>query len=275
MPAAAIEYPPDPFSVRTDAPYKRTLGHEVEYESGIEIVGVLYDKGLCDSNSIHSYHCSCGTRHAIHCTEDGTAPGGEHVIGGPNGVVFGSQLYLDIITAFSDIAIDVGCGVSHDVGMHTHVGISDLTHVQRCNLLRNYLALQNDIVNLASMADAEVRNNGNTTARISERSYIQDRSDWTKDIFALEHWALPSRPTLNFHTGRPTVEFRVWNSTKSAWRMYLAGGVSTALTQASFDGHVAGAPGDVSLFDFLYDYMTPDLRVLVQRQMNFKSEVYA
>jgi hypothetical protein len=275
MPVAVLEYPPDPFSVDTEAPYKRTLGHEVEYDSGVEIVGNLYAKGLCDSTSIHGYHCGCGSSWAIHCTEDGTAPGGEHVIGGPNGVVFGSQLYLDIITAFSDAAIEVGCGVSDDVGMHTHVGISDLTNAQRCNLLRNYLALQDDIVNLASMADAEVRSNGNTSPRVNENHYIQDRSDWTKDIFALEHWALPGRPTLNFHTGRPTVEFRVWNSTKSAWRMYLAGGVSTALVQASFDGHVAGAPGDVSLFDFLYDYMTADLRVLVQRQMQFKQETFA
>jgi hypothetical protein len=275
MPTATLEYPPDVFDVDTDAPYKRTVGHEVELDSGSEVTQILYDKGLTQDDHLHDYHCRCGTRYAIHCTEDGTAPGGEHLIGGPNGVVFGSQLYLDIITAFSDAAIDVGCTTSDGVGMHTHVGIGDLSDMQKRLLVRNYLALQSDILDLASGRDRNVRNNGNTSAELPDRYYITSTDDWTKDIHELAHWSLPGRPTLNFHTGHSTVEFRVWNSSVVAWRMYLAGGISTALTQASLDGHVAGAPGDNSLFDFLYDYMTSDLRVLVQRQLTFKKEVYA
>lgn len=269
-------YPPDPFAADTTAPYKRTIGHEVEYSAGSILAQKLHELGLTDDDGLHNYQCGCGTRTPIHSTEDSTARGGEYLIGGPNGVLFASDYYIEVIKAFSAAAIEVRCATGERVGMHTHVGTADLGLVQKRLLLRNYLALQDDLLDLASSHMREVRSNGCTAPRLPTSHYIRSDADWTRDIHEID-WHLPGRPTLNFgdYPNRHTVEFRVWNSTRSAWRMYLAGGISSALVQASADGHVAGKPGDVSIAEFLHDYMTPELAVMVHRQKTYKDGLRA
>lgn len=273
-----IFYPP-PETTLTVAPFTRTVGHECEYSSGANLAGWLHGEGHAPDDHLHGYQCDCSQRdfYPIHPTQDGTAGGGEYIIGGSRGVVFGSDPYIKAVRILAEGVAHVRNEINTGVGMHTHVGTGDLNEGDKVTLLRNYLIHQDAILVLASGSFRDVRNNGCTTARLDPATwtrYSGHGAFYTTDPDAL-HVSLPRRPTLNFGTYRPTVEFRVWNAARSAWRMVLAGAVSAAMVQAAKERRYANpnTPGDLT--DFLRGLLTPDVLVLIERQRKFHSTLRA
>lgn len=280
----------DPMSDASIAPYKRTVGLEVEFSSG-SAVRWFHENGHAPDDHLHGYGCGCSERanYPIHPTQDCTAPGGEYIIGGPRGVLYGSDRFYKATAIAEQGFIEGRCTSNERVGMHTHVGNTLSTPQQRI-LLRNYLAMQEEFQVFASGAASCVRDNGCTSSRIglnnylgSGREYIRSIGDVTDSIWN-EFWAsdprnwtvnLPGRPTLNFQTGKGTVEFRVWNSSRVQWRMVLAAGVSSAFVEAAAQERVAPAPeriggnrlaASITLEEFLDGLLTPDLIGLMARQ---------
>lgn len=273
-------YPP-PETTPTVMPFTRTVGHECEYASGSDLASWLFARGHTADDRLHGYQCRCSTanRFAIHSTQDGTAPGGEYLIGGSYGVVFGSEPYIKAVRILAEGVAAVRNEISEGVGMHTHVGTSDLNQGDKVTLLRNYLVYQDQILLLAAGSFREVRNNGCTTARLEPSSFERACATGRSDFYRVDPDALapvvylPSRPTLNFQGRNPTVEFRVWNSARSAWRMVLAGAVSAAMVEAAKQRRYANfdSPGDLT--DFLRGLLTPDVVVLIDRQRKFQSKI--
>jgi hypothetical protein len=278
-------YPRDPFSVDTTAPYKRTIGIEVEISSGGELVNWLFDRGYAPDSTLHQYHCGCSAdEYPIHPTEDTTAGGGEYLIGGSRGVLYGSAPMMETLSIMERGMYECRAEADSSVGMHVHVGVSDMTQTQKITLLRNYLAYQDDFLRLAAGPSRKVRNNGCTIPWLHSRRWVNqtynDKTFWDAEadeiraVVSDRGQHLPGRPTLNFHgKGGATVEFRVWNTVRTKWRMMLAAGVSSALVEASAQERHAKPNSNVSFQDFLGDLLTSDLLALVERQLTYSKEV--
>lgn len=255
-------------------PFKRTVGHECEYASGAELAGWLFSRQYAPSERLHGYQCRCDERDdfPIHPTSDGTAAGGEYIIGGGSGVLFGSQTYIEAVRILAEGVAECRNEISEGVGMHTHVGTSDLNTGDKITLLRNYLVYQDQLLILAAGAFREVRNNGCTAATLNAGHYATTASWWTTNPDQLRV-QLPGRPTLNFGEGgsRHTVEFRVWNSARSAWRMVLAAAISAAMVQAAKERRYANNENPGDLTHFLSGLLTPDTLTLVDRQRKFQA----
>lgn len=277
---------PDPALDVTVTPYRRTVGHEVEYSSGSQIATKLQTEGTGTPSSslgqLHGYGCDCQHRnnYPIHTTSDSTAQGGEYLIGGGVGVLFGSNAYIKATKILSDAAIATGCGTNERVGMHTHVGLQDpdgsnvLTTGQRINILRAYCRYLDEIRELAKASLPEVRSNGcmpsqfNWTQHLSN-NYVAEQDFWNKDENQIS-MRMPMDGHLRIGTHHNTVEFRIWNSTKAQWRMVLAGAVSTAIAQAGYENRRAHPDNPATLTQFLKGLLTPDIVVLIDRQKKGK-----
>jgi len=260
-----------PEADKTYASYRRTVGQEVEMASGADAAGVLHAAGLAPDRNLHGYACSCRYRdtYPVHPTSDCTAGGGEFIIGGSRGVLFGSKTYFDA-TNYLAVALQQVRGThSRSVGMHTHVGASDLTNQQKCQLIRIYLRFQEEFLELAALSDREVRSNGNTEPRLNQSYYITSPDVWELPVAELS-FPLPGRPTLNFGgRGGPTIEFRAWNASRVAWRMHLAAGVSSAMVEAAKAEKLTVPGDDYTLITFLEDIAPPDIIGLMHRQFNY------
>lgn len=261
----------------TVAPYRRTVGHEVEYSSNPEVADVLRRKGygtprLPGGYQLHGPGCSCDQtdNYPVHTTSDATAGGGEYLIGGSQGVLYGSPRYVEATRVLSECANEAGCGTTTSVGMHTHVGASDLTPGQKILLLRAYLRYEADIRLLAAGPLHKQRDTGYAPSKLTVSYDVHPRSSfWELPEDALgEGFNFPGRPCLNFHgkgQGK-TIEFRIWNSTKAQWRMILAGAVSSALVEAAAQNRKAHHDNPAPMTEFLKGLLTPDILLLIERQ---------
>lgn len=264
---------PNPAESTTTAPYRRTVGIEVEIASGATTCQWLYDNGYAPSGRLHGYHCSCGDRdlYPIHPTEDGTAGGGEYLLGGSRGMLFGSPEFYRATSIMEEALLANRATANFSVGSHTHVGADDLNERQKKILLRNYLAYQEEISVLAAGPFSQVRANGCTSPWLPPDSFIQGDTHWTCDV---DEWTVrnfPGRPTFNMHgAGRGTVEFRVWNTSLVQWRMVLATGFSSAFVEAAKQERVAKKPSDnPPLAKFLEGLLTSDVMMLMHRQIAY------
>lgn len=288
-------YTETPLEDDTIAPYKRTVGLEIELASGADATRWLHERGYAPSNRLHDYQCNCreAIGYPIHPTSDCTAPGGEYLIGGPCGVLYGSARFFKATAIAEEAFIASRAECDDRVGMHTHVGVNDLSDESKKILLRNYLAMQEEFQWLAAGSFDRVRNNGCTSARINVKHALSQswnyhprtqptRQEWDEfwgqkpQDWAVNNW--PGRPTFNFQTrSRKTVEFRLWNSSRVQWRMILAAGVSSAFVEAAHQERVAPPPkwdtheATVTMEEFLGDFITTDLLGLMQRQRSARS----
>lgn len=279
---------------RTVAPYKRTVGHEVEYSSGADVAALMQDAGTAtppldimrSTSRLHGYACNCEHRDnfPVHTTSDSTARGGEYIIGGSRGVLFGSEAYMKATKIMSDAAIQIGCGTDTNVGMHTHVGIEDpdggnrLSRGQLLNVCRVYVRYLDQIKALAAGSHETPRDNGccygNSWDFITHlsggygRTATSEKTFWNEDENRLaENFPLPNDSHIRFSTEHRTIEFRVWNSTKAQWRMVLAGAVSTAIVEAGFQNRRAHPDNPATFVEFMKGLFTPDILMLIERQL--------
>lgn len=338
-------YPDTDEGVPTTAPFRRRVGHEVEINncgprSDRAFVDYLWERGYGTprllhgyGNGLHGYHCRCvkAQQFAIHTTYDGTAPGGEHIIGGKKGVLFGSPAYMEAIGIIAEAADVTGGQGTNGTGGHIHVSMQGVGKAKAIHLFRNLTVLWGQILELASGPWDEVRRNGNMTppdhgqdlVRVTipnprrdeipecppypqaevrnlnydgwgnsrwERNpnyqqeydaYVQWRNTYGNDPHSIFVGPWECNPpsaaqgiqslsnAFRFRaTSRmpKTIEFRVWNTTVSRWRLYMGAGVSAALVEAAAQGRNLPQEGDTDLLDHLDGLLTADLVALVERQ---------
>lgn len=341
-------YPAIDDGVPTTAPFRRRVGHEVEISSSslpddpYAFARYLWDNGYGTpalnngsyTRGLHGYHCRCdaANKFAVHTTYDGTAGGGEHIIGGTKGVLFGSPAYMEAIGIVAEAAAATGGRGENGTGGHIHVSTKGLGKVKTVHLFRNLSVLWGQILELASGSWDEVRSNGNMnppspgadligvhapnparesippqppyperfTDRIIfdrggysrrernpnfeaqyvawnqwQRNYGQyltnrqiEQSPWECSPRNVTHIRSNSNAFRFAYNGRMpnTIEFRVWNTTVSRWRLYMGAGVSAALVEAAVQNRNLGQDSTTDLLDYLGGLLTADLVALVERQ---------
>lgn len=278
-------YYPDPESDATVAPWYRTVGHEAEYATKPELANVLLENHLSPpGRTIHAPHCQCvdADNYPLHSVDDSSAHGGEYHIGGNRGVLFGSPAYMNAVRLLSKHTNELGSAVTRAVGFHTHVGTKDartgvdLTPEQKVELLRIYLTYETQIHTISCGAFSSPRDNHHTPKFLSKRElfYGGNSEEWfwkTDASIVARAIQWPGKATLNMRTGHGTIEFRIWNATRSAWRMYLAGGISCAIVEAAAQNRTVGENPPATLVQFLHGLLTPDLVLLVNRQIQQKT----
>lgn len=259
-----------------------TIGHEGEFSAG-ELAPWLASRELAPPDGmLHCYQCSCNQRDSflVHPTSDCTAGGGEYVIGGSRGVLFGSRTYIAATTALAEAVAEERACISTSVGLHTHVGWqkkdgTDMDMNEKRRLVRNFLGLQTQIRVLAAGAFDQVRPQGgqldsnDVGARLTPEFFKRPIEELG--------YRLPSRCSqssygsspINFSTGKHTIEFRVWNAARSQWRMVLAGGVSVAMVEAACQGREVRGLDEEDLTDHLEGLLPADVLGLIDRQRTF------
>lgn len=331
-------YPRDDEGVTTTAPYRRRVGQEIELAHNPETndtqgftlylwendLGTPPAGGVVPSpwplEGLHPAHCICDDAHRwpVHTTRE--TPGGEHVIGGPEGVLFASPAYMDAITAVAEAAAESGIRGDQSTGGHTHVSVADFDMEQALRLGRNLTAIWHRVRPICTGMFDETRNQGysqpqfqvtlgnpddggprpefasgcctncdqqgyrwsteHNQAIYRDRNYPASTNDlWDPRIDELGIIDIQSSTTtfryrVNTTAGaarmgdgrKPTIEFRVWNTMVSKWRLYMAAGISSALVEAAAQGREAPQDGMISLEEHLEGLLTDDVLALMERQ---------
>lgn len=281
-------YPSDDDGVETFVPFRRRVGHEVEIADSGQFQNFLWESGLgtppiSDSyghTRCHRKGCSCpeAQEYAIHTVNDSSASGNEHHIGGCRGVLYGSPAYLEAVDAIALAAKETGSRGSERTGGHIHVSKAGMVPGEIWLALHNAHVLWPQIMELAGGQWSAVRSNGDMRAdewdlpeakgRATPGSYysriidkpLQNLDDIIDDWpYCVGHYVF-----MIGRGGKDTVEWRLWNTMVSKWRLLMAGGVSAALMEAASERRIAEEGQD--LLDHLDGLFTPDLTLLVQRQ---------
>ena len=192
-----------------------TFGFEAEFGTGVSaLVSALYGEEACGMSEMHSWHCGCEK-----CDFD-------------NGYLFRAQTDSscdgEVITSiFSDgdwhtaryamellerLAFDVDAEPSTDAGCHVHVGVGHLDFDQKVEAFDNYLRWE-PVLERVSAGRWRHNRGANQPVRYCSLNYC--------DTPYASHAENDRHSQLNVNTGHGTWEFRLWNSTRMAWRMEL------------------------------------------------------
>lgn len=253
-----------------------TVGQEGELSQG-NLCEWLSNRELSPPDArLHNYQCTCDERdkYLVHPTSDCTAGGGEYVIGGAQGVLFGSATYIAATGALAEAAVEERACISESVGLHTHVGYqkmdgTNMSDHEKRRLMRNFYALQEQIRVLSAGAFPAVRNQGGKYTHENFPGVRAGASWWKAPIEDMRFTLTGRGYPLNFHTSKPTIEWRIHNATRSQWRMVMVAGVSVAMTEAACQGREVGGPDNMDLLDHIGDLLPVDVIELVERQRTF------
>ena len=266
------------------------FGIECEVSSGAaDVLTHLYNGGHVSDDHLHAYHCDCNAcdhhRSGPDWTgqEDCTADGefvSRILTTGPEG-----DAALEAISA----ALIAGrASHSERVGMHVHTDAGPFREDNDAlvRMWRLWLTYQDDVGILARSHFSDVRsyNGPNVTKPHGGQPNVAgvlgyENADKVDRFFEappdeavgmLEDWTRRGPRTGRWLSGgvdSGTFEFRLWNGTRSLWRIRMAVYVSVALTTAALDGYEA-RPGDgKSLLDAIGDRLPDDVYMSVVKQL--------
>ena len=253
------------------------FGMEVEVAAnGVRLAAALYDEGLSGTAHLHEYHCGEGSYSSCDvcaptpdratpwtAQEDSTVDA--EFISKP--LVFGTLEADDAIAEFSRLAIRnrvLTYGKTtqyYDTGNHVHVSRAPLGEDGELRLARLFARYSDHLARIAAGHAGTVRIY-NTPSAESTREWFLEQS--------------PPRDRYYYDAAggwlawkRHTVEFRLWNSTVTEWRLRLHAGLSVAMAQAAIDGKDT-SPKDHTTFAHKFgDYMEPDVLGLYLRQLDY------
>ena len=270
-----FQYPSDDEGIKTSALFRRRVGHEIEISDEGEFTDWLLTNDL--AVGVHSPGCPClgAATRPIHIVSDCTASGNEHHVGGVNGVLYGSPAYMTALDAVAAAAKATGSSGNSRVGGHIHVSKNGMSPGEVWLTYRNAVILWDQILVLASGRWSDVRRNQHMMAnpQIPTPQGLRTDGGWghmnivdpISNLEAITNPGGPGSGTFNNQRGsKPTIEWRVWNTTTSKWRLYMSAGVSGAFMEAAVQRRVAEEGQD--LLDHLSGLLTGDQVGLVERQ---------
>lgn len=275
-------------------PYQFGVECEVSQGAG-DVLAHLHEGGHVTDTHLHAYHCGKGysrgcdacepTRSGPDWTgqEDCTADGefiSRILTTGPEG---------DRALATIADALVKGRAEQNDrVGMHIHTDAGPFADdtASLVRLWRLWMVYQDDIGNLARGKSAAVRGyngpnvtkHGDSVRCTGVLSYGSDdatvrqfyEGDHDDAYQLLDSWVRTGPRTGRWLSGgveAGTFEFRLWNGSRSLWRIRTAVYVSVALTTAALDGYEARPDDGRSLLDALGDRLPDDVYLSIFRQL--------
>lgn len=225
-----------------------TFGFEAEYETNaFAVIERMYAADLAGTSSLHSYHCDCefcefGGGYAFRGQTDSSCSG--EVISDIMGP--GTEYdHVGLMRELASASVDVDAEPGLRSAFHVHVGISALGLHDKREALWQFIRWEPVLTRLAGGRWQDQRSGMNTSVRdctthahqsaVGHPYSVEDFQGDTPSSdtleFLLQHQMHTDRHSnLNIAARRqPTWEFRLWNSTRSAWRMEMFAGVSVAL----------------------------------------------
>jgi hypothetical protein len=260
-------------------PATRKFGFECEVAGGAsQVVALLHEKGLTADNRLHHYHCSCPTcrpdrtHYNIHGQQDCTADG-EFIT---RILTYGTPEAEQTIDGLADALFMARATVGTGQGFHVHVDKRDLSHAARGRLWRLFVKYQQDLGRFANGQFSDVRTYNGPLRYFRQFTTLSEDQFWSQrnltrvgracghsaDLYTRSFW-------LNDDNAN-TYEFRLWNSTRVAWRMHLAVGISVALVQAAKDGVKVNPDDERTLLDVCAPYLTDDTLSSAIRHLTVK-----
>lgn len=247
-------------------PNLTTFGWEQEFESGAaELTRELYDRELVRDAELHSYHCDCRGcmgSHPLHAQHDSSCSGEiisrVYAHGSLDRSAYEVQYHVgatEIFPQVQEAAVAVDAEPGYRAGFHVHVGITQLPVEVRADALWAFLKWEPVLQVLASGRYESQRDGMNSSSRSVHNGWLQnlcrsygltiERGGITALMVALEgndDFGYIKNRTLEFNNesdrhsnlntrtaNRQTFEYRLWNSTRSAWRCDLFTRLTVAL----------------------------------------------
>jgi hypothetical protein len=200
---------------------------------------------------LHSYHCDCE-----HCEfrngfpfrgQTDSSCSGEIIsdIFGPDPETGQQYNTIEMLDALCEAAIEVDAEPGSNSGFHVHVGIAGLSSASLRSIWFQLLRWEPTLQRIAGGRWALQRSGMNQSIRqcVAESwSYLygaglQPSTEVSPDLspsaigeLFQAHACADRHSNLNISARRaPTWEFRLWNSTRAAWRMEMFTGLSVAL----------------------------------------------
>lgn len=217
------------------------FGFELEVRSGARSsLAQLRSLGLTSHSHFHHYHCTCNEcgqrgldsagslfRVQQDCTADGEFISGI--------LEYGSADADRAFDGLSRALILGGAVVTGNVGNHVHVEQSGMDTPAKRRLTRLFLRYQTDLQEIAAAGHDRVRS---YNSPMSGNPGIWTCGDTPpvnryRDSVSLPyHWSSGSYLCWKDQT----VEFRLWNSTRLAWRLRTHVGLSVGMVHAAIGG---------------------------------------
>lgn len=258
-------------------PTHTTFGFELEFEQNADpLTTALYRSDLVPSDEAHSYHCDChdccanvecvledGPSHTPFYVQRDSSCSGE-VISRPMSTTR-HRRNAEAIDALCEAAVEVDAEPGYHAGLHVHVARNLLgTRASQFGKLSLvFAALELELMRLAA-GRFPIQRTMNSRVRDDLRWVLEGHGYSTYDFtmwadafredayenadFLVSLWNVHQdndrHSNLNVRSRFRTVEFRLWNSTRSPWRVHLAVGLSVALANASVLDTIAGHLAD-------------------------------
>lgn len=279
-----------------------TFGFESEFQNNAHpLAAELFRLGLSGTDAIHGWHCDCGTccdpRWPFKAQRDSSVDG--EVIS----KVFTTDDWDEALAAMNGLqeaAIAADAEPGFDAGIHVHVQKPRGERLRAKAFLAFALwepvlldlaagrfvrhrgwnrPVQGDCLTILreegilSRYD-RVTDVGDALALLAERIGAGEDDALFKASLLHDHnYDEDRHANLSTNTRFGTWEYRLWNSSRSAWRMELACRMSIALTKVGFVNHLLDHRGERSL-DTLQAITTESsdddrLAVLVSRQVAY------
>lgn len=228
-----------------------TFGFEFEVETeAIALTRHLYHAGLVGMPQMCGWHCQCdfcqlGSGFLFRAQTDSSCSG-EIISDILHHDPHDERHSAEVFALLQNAAVEVDAEPGPNAGLHVHVGIAHLSGRQMDDALWAYLRYEPLLIKLAAgRFDAQRCSNDSVTSQCSYDLRRRFRSEFVIDaIESIEaspnlrderqllremHAGHDRHSNLNIATGKSTWEFRLWNSTRAAWRMEMLTRLSVAL----------------------------------------------
>lgn len=261
------------------------FGMECEVSRGAgDMLTILYDGGNVSDTHLHEYHCGCSD-----CAPDRDGPDWA----GQEDCTADGEFVSRILTTgdegdralaiLSDALIRGRAEQSDRVGIHVHVDAEPFADdpAAKVRLWRLWANYQDDVGILARGSASRVRDYN--SPNIPRHGEMTGLLGWESRVTVDQFFSLPhaevwqsmdrfvtggSRTGRWLSGGRRTFEFRLWNGTRSLWRLRMAVYVSVAFARAALDGHDAHPDDGLCLLDAIGAHLPDDVWFSVWRQLH-------
>lgn len=259
------------------------FGSECEQESGAtELLAVAYDMGLVSEPHLHEYHCRCQfCRHDFDRANPWTAQddcsisgsGGGEFISKP--LLFGGDEHFASVEGLATAMLRARSNPGLRAGNHVHVEAALLgpgDSIQRHRLARLFHRYQdNTLALLARGREDAVRSYNGHNRPYSESAFWSTPSTLEDYQSYTNHYAYEGN-NIRLSSRLVTVEFRLWNSTRTEWRLNMHAGLSVAMVRTALDPSVWVEQHDSREFlDIIAPYCDDATLESAHRQLAFAS----
>lgn len=275
-----------------------TIEFGVELEvaaNGDEVIDHLYASGGLADEYRHEYHCGryghCELCDPARSTPDWTCQ--EDCTADAEFISRILESHTDeadeALAILGDALLDGRAEFDSDVGMHVHVNADPFRDEPAAiaRLWRLWLCYGNDVANLARGTDHGIRSYAAGT-RVTDSQVLGYRTDDERiaEFFDIDAGAayemLSPDAARGGRTGRwlsggtgsstGTFEFRIWNATRTTWRLRLGVYVSTAIALAALNGYDAHPDSGDNLLAAIGDHLPDDVWMSVYKQLAYHDD---